>query len=140
MKLEKEIAKVKKMDKTNYRNFPMVPRVIYGRGSFDQLADILLPKRKNADAPFIFLVDDFFKGKELEEQGTCDKRNDSDRHDFFLCLCTSSDLSSNHWVCRRNCGFHVTSTSNSSCGSPTIGWTTLVSNRTPVDTTGRRHS
>ena len=52
--------------KLGYRNFPMVPRVVYGRGSFDQLADILLPKRRNSDAPMIFLVDDFFEGKELQ--------------------------------------------------------------------------
>lgn len=45
----------------------MVPKVIYGRGSFGQLADILLPKRKNSEAPFIFLVDDFFEGSELEK-------------------------------------------------------------------------
>ena len=46
----------------------MVPRVVYGRGSFDQLADIILPKRRNSEAPFIFLVDDFFQGKELEQR------------------------------------------------------------------------
>lgn len=48
-----------------YRNFPMVPRVVFGRGSFSQLNEILLPKRKNADAPFIFLVDDFFEDKDF---------------------------------------------------------------------------
>ena len=48
-----------------YRNFPMVPKVVFGNGSFDQLGDILLPKRKNSDAPCIFLVDDVFEGKEL---------------------------------------------------------------------------
>lgn len=47
----------------NYRNFPMVPRVIFGRGSFNQLNDIIAPKRINANAPFIFFVDDVFKGK-----------------------------------------------------------------------------
>ena len=52
--------------KTTHKNFPMVPRVVYGRGSFDQLADILLPKRKNSEAPFIFLVDDFFEGTDFE--------------------------------------------------------------------------
>jgi len=57
-----------KQAKASYRNFPMVPRVVYGRGSFDQLADILLPKRKNSEAPIIFLVDDFFEGTELEER------------------------------------------------------------------------
>ena len=57
---------LKKTEKTNYKNFPMVPRVVFGRGSFNQLADILLPKRKNSEAPFIYLVDDFFEGEELE--------------------------------------------------------------------------
>lgn len=49
----------------NYRNFPMVPRVIFGHGSFDQLDAILMPKRRHADAPFIFLVDDVFETREL---------------------------------------------------------------------------
>ncbi|WP_209405551.1 iron-containing alcohol dehydrogenase family protein [Pseudozobellia sp. WGM2] len=59
------IQQVAFTEKTNYKNFPMVPRVIFGKGSFDQLGDILLPKRKHSDAPFIFLVDDVFEGKEL---------------------------------------------------------------------------
>ena len=41
----------------------MVSRVVFGRGSFNQLGDILSPKRRNVNAPFIFLVDDVFKGK-----------------------------------------------------------------------------
>ncbi|APY12289.1 alcohol dehydrogenase [Seonamhaeicola sp. S2-3] len=45
----------------SYKNFPMVPRVIFGRGSFNQLSDILAPKRLSINAPFIFLVDDVFK-------------------------------------------------------------------------------
>ncbi|MBJ7883074.1 iron-containing alcohol dehydrogenase [Gelidibacter salicanalis] len=40
----------------------MVSRVIYGRGSFNQLSDIIAPKRLNVKAPFIYLVDDVFKG------------------------------------------------------------------------------
>ncbi|MEX0288803.1 MAG: iron-containing alcohol dehydrogenase family protein [Flavobacteriaceae bacterium] len=48
-----------------YRNFPMVPRVVFGPGSFDQLGDILMPQRKNSDAPMLFLVDDVFEGGEL---------------------------------------------------------------------------
>lgn len=51
--------------KTDYRNFPMVPRVVFGTGCFDQLGEILLPKRKNSEAPFIFLVDDVFEGSDL---------------------------------------------------------------------------
>lgn len=45
-----------------YKNFPMVSRVVFGRGSFNQLGDIISPKRVNDKAPFIFLVDDVFKG------------------------------------------------------------------------------
>jgi len=47
----------------SYKNFPMVPRVIFGRGSFNQLNDIIAPKRINTNAPFIFFVDDVFKGQ-----------------------------------------------------------------------------
>jgi len=39
----------------------MVPRVVFGRGSFNQLSEILAPKRLNIHAPFIFLVDEVFK-------------------------------------------------------------------------------
>jgi len=47
-----------------FRNFKMVDYVVYGRGCFDQLDEILAPRRKG-DAPMIFLVDHFFKGKPL---------------------------------------------------------------------------
>ncbi|WP_252941450.1 iron-containing alcohol dehydrogenase family protein [Roseivirga pacifica] len=47
---------------TAFKNFPMVKMVVYGRGSFAQTAEILASQRK-ADAPFIFIVDDFFQGK-----------------------------------------------------------------------------
>ncbi len=42
-----------------FRNFKMVGFVIYGRGSFNQLDEIIAPRRK-AGAPMIFLVDHFF--------------------------------------------------------------------------------
>jgi len=45
----------------SYKNFPMVPRVIFGRGSFSQINDVLAPERKNINAPFIYLIDDVFK-------------------------------------------------------------------------------
>ena len=47
----------------SYKNFPMVPRVVFGRGSFNQLDEIISPMRNSVKAPFIFLVDDVFKGK-----------------------------------------------------------------------------
>ena len=45
-----------------FRNFKMVSYVVYGRGSFNQLDEILTPHRKG-EAPMIFLVDHHFEGK-----------------------------------------------------------------------------
>jgi 3-deoxy-alpha-D-manno-octulosonate 8-oxidase len=42
----------------------MVGYVVYGRGSFNQLDEILVPNRKK-DAPIIFLLDQFFENKPL---------------------------------------------------------------------------
>jgi len=47
-----------------FRNFKMVSYVVFGRGCFNQLDEILAPHRKG-DAPMIFLLDHFFYGKEL---------------------------------------------------------------------------
>ena len=47
-----------------FRNFKMVGYVVYGRGSFNQLNEIIAPHRK-VKAPMVFLVDHFFKGKDL---------------------------------------------------------------------------
>ena len=47
-----------------FRNFKMIGYVIYGRGSFNQLDEIIAPQRK-ANAPMVFLVDHFFEGKAL---------------------------------------------------------------------------
>ena len=56
-----------------FRNFKMVGYVIYGRGSFNQLDEIIAPHRK-AGAPMIFLIDHFFsagsggEGKSLAQR------------------------------------------------------------------------
>ena len=47
--------------KMNFKNFPMVSKVVFGRGSFNQLVEILAPMRQNESAPFIFLIDDVFE-------------------------------------------------------------------------------
>ena len=47
-----------------FRNFKMVGYVVYGRGSFNQLDEILAPQRKDGK-PMIFLLDHFFEGKPL---------------------------------------------------------------------------
>jgi 3-deoxy-alpha-D-manno-octulosonate 8-oxidase len=51
----------------SFRNFKMVDYVVYGRGSFNQLDEILAPQRKG-DAPMVFLVDHFFEGKPLVQR------------------------------------------------------------------------
>lgn len=47
-----------------FRNFKMVSYVVYGRGSFNQLDEILAPQRRKG-LPMVFLVDHFFEGKPL---------------------------------------------------------------------------
>ena len=50
------------------RNFPMISRVVYGRGCFDQLDDILAHHRSGASDAMVFVVDDVFEGAELEKR------------------------------------------------------------------------
>ena len=45
-----------------FRNFKMVGYVVYGRGSFGQLDEIIAPHRVE-DKPMVFLLDHFFEGK-----------------------------------------------------------------------------
>ena len=47
-----------------FKNFKIVGYVVYRRGSFNQLDQILAPHRKE-DAPMIFLLDHYFEGKPL---------------------------------------------------------------------------
>lgn len=58
---ESEVA-VSNFDTANnpHKNFPMVPRIVFGNGCFDQLPTILNKKRA-VGAPFVYLVDDVFK-------------------------------------------------------------------------------
>ena len=48
-----------------YRNIKGVPRCLFGKGSFNQLNDLLDEKRTCKESRIVFLVDDFFKGKAL---------------------------------------------------------------------------
>tara|TARA_B110000459_G_scaffold90821_1_gene101603 strand:- start:1242 stop:2321 length:1080 start_codon:yes stop_codon:yes gene_type:complete len=47
----------------SFKNFPMVAKVVFGRGSFNLIGEIITPMRKNERAPFIFLVDDVFESQ-----------------------------------------------------------------------------
>ncbi|MDY0221987.1 MAG: iron-containing alcohol dehydrogenase family protein [Desulfobacterium sp.] len=51
-----------------FRNFKMISNVIFGRGCFNQLDEILEPKRTAKDSWMVFVIDDVFQGKELEQR------------------------------------------------------------------------
>jgi hypothetical protein len=48
------------------RNFKIVPNIIFGRGAFNQLDDILLARRHGKDSYMVFVIDDVCTGKPLE--------------------------------------------------------------------------
>jgi len=49
-----------------FRNFKVVPYVVFGRGGFNQLDAILSERRKNPEGFMVFLVDDVFSGRDLK--------------------------------------------------------------------------
>lgn len=51
-----------------HKNFKNIEKVVFGRGSFDNMDAILEPVRKENNHFFLFVVDNFFKGKELEQR------------------------------------------------------------------------
>ncbi len=51
-----------KKQTTLHKNFPMVPKVVFGKGAFDQIGEIISPVR-NGIAPFIYLIDSVFENK-----------------------------------------------------------------------------
>lgn len=48
-----------------HKNFKNIDRVVYGRGSFQAMESILQGRRDVNDGFFLFVVDDYFKGKDL---------------------------------------------------------------------------
>ena len=69
----------------NYRNFPMVPRVIFGRGSIYQLPQVLASRRKRPEDYVLYLVDQCFSSG----QGNIDF--DRDVNDEFLWVKTHQE-------------------------------------------------
>jgi 3-deoxy-alpha-D-manno-octulosonate 8-oxidase len=51
-----------------FRNFKMVSYVVFGRGCFNQLNDVLSEKRKTGDSYMVFLVDDVFLESPLKDR------------------------------------------------------------------------
>jgi 3-deoxy-alpha-D-manno-octulosonate 8-oxidase len=51
-----------------YKNFKNIEKVVFGRGCFSMM-DTILEERRGDNAGFVlFVVDDFFRGKELEQR------------------------------------------------------------------------
>lgn len=48
-----------------HKNFKNIDKVVFGRGSFNMLNDIIAPVRKENKQYFVFVVDHYFKGKDL---------------------------------------------------------------------------
>jgi 3-deoxy-alpha-D-manno-octulosonate 8-oxidase len=51
-----------------FRNLKAVGRIIYGRKSFDQLDDLMKELRTGSDSFVVFLLDEYFEGKELQKR------------------------------------------------------------------------
>ncbi|RCU50531.1 MULTISPECIES: 3-deoxy-alpha-D-manno-octulosonate 8-oxidase KdnB [Corallincola] len=52
----------------SFKNFKVVPKMIFGRGSFAQLDEVLAEERKQANDFVVFLVDDVHKDKPLADR------------------------------------------------------------------------
>lgn len=51
-----------------HKNFKNIDNVIYGRGSFSQLADTIAPIRSENKNYFVYVIDNYFKGKDLNNK------------------------------------------------------------------------
>lgn len=51
-----------------HKNFKNIDKVVFGRGSFDTMDSILAEKRNENNKFFLFIVDNYFKGKALEKR------------------------------------------------------------------------
>lgn len=51
-----------------FKNFKNIDKVVYGRGAIEQLGSILEEKRKENDRFMVFIVDEYFKGKDPEKR------------------------------------------------------------------------
>ncbi len=51
-----------------HKNFKNIEKVVYGRGAFDEMDAILEGRRPENDHFMVFIVDNYFKGKSLEQR------------------------------------------------------------------------
>ena len=47
-----------------HKNFKGIEKTVYGRGSFSQLGEIVEEKRNENDRFMLFIVDNYFKGRD----------------------------------------------------------------------------
>ncbi|WP_196138150.1 3-deoxy-alpha-D-manno-octulosonate 8-oxidase KdnB [Aliikangiella sp. G2MR2-5] len=52
----------------SFKNFKVVPKLIFGRGSFSQLDEVLAEERKSENDFVVYVVDKVHQGKELENR------------------------------------------------------------------------
>ena len=58
-----------------FRNFKMVSYVVFGRGCFNQLDDILAKRRRSDDSSMIYMVDDVFQNSRLKNSVPLKKKD-----------------------------------------------------------------
>ena len=51
-----------------HKNFKGIEKTVFGRGSFNQLGDVLSEKRNENGKFMLFVVDHYFKGRDLEKR------------------------------------------------------------------------
>ena len=51
-----------------HKNFKNIEKIVYGRGAFDQMDDILKAQRGTNDQFVVFICDHYFRGKPLEDR------------------------------------------------------------------------
>jgi 3-deoxy-alpha-D-manno-octulosonate 8-oxidase len=51
-----------------FRNFKLVPNVVFGRGSFTQLEDILLKKHNSTPCAHVYMVDSVFQNSDFSQR------------------------------------------------------------------------
>jgi len=51
-----------------YRNYKNIDRIVFGRGAFNQLDDILAPRRTAKQPAMVFVVDDVHRNRPLKER------------------------------------------------------------------------
>lgn len=56
------------MSAPKFRNFKCVPRMVFGRGAFNQLDDILAEQREGGSGWVVFIVDDIHQNRELAKR------------------------------------------------------------------------